>query len=169
MLFTALGVAVALTASSPGYYYGVAKPEKFPLSQDTLTREWLTLAPWIQQCHPYPWVQAVSRHALTTSPQLVLKLISCRCPISLYFAKTKTTVRVIMSWCPCTTITPTLITPRLYFFTTGKLVVLAAFRTQTFIPTLKANTSKASLLSQRKMSQTPSTCFQQLQATPSLK
>lgn len=28
MLFTALGVAVALTASSLGYYYGVAKPEK---------------------------------------------------------------------------------------------------------------------------------------------
>ena len=28
MLFTALGVAVALTASSLGYYFGVAKPEK---------------------------------------------------------------------------------------------------------------------------------------------
>ena len=28
MLLTALGVAVALTASSLGYYYGVAKPEK---------------------------------------------------------------------------------------------------------------------------------------------
>jgi hypothetical protein len=28
MLLTALGVAFALTASSLGYYYGVAKPEK---------------------------------------------------------------------------------------------------------------------------------------------
>ena len=28
MLLTALGVAVAITASSLGYYYGVARPEK---------------------------------------------------------------------------------------------------------------------------------------------
>jgi hypothetical protein len=28
MLLTALGVAVALTASSLGYYFGVAKPDK---------------------------------------------------------------------------------------------------------------------------------------------
>ena len=73
---------------------------------------------------------------------------------------------VIIFQCLCTTIPPTLTTPKLCSFTIGKQVVLQASKTQTFTPTLKASTSPASLQSQKQTSQTLNNFFKQLQATP---
>ena len=144
-------------------------PKNLMPNQDTHTNEWLVLTQRPQQSDPFPWVRAVSRRALTASPQLVRKPISCQCPTSLFFAKTKTTAMVIMFWCHCTTMTLSLTTPRHCYFMTGKQVDLVAFRTQTFILILRASTSKANSLNLRRTSPTVKLFIHKLQATPSQK